>query len=213
MAAFGSGGEVATAWAPGRCTIVGNHVDYAGGIVLCVAIDIGVGVAVRASRDGRWRAASAGRVVERDAPAVAGDIGDRIFAAVTALRDAGFAAPPCEVAVSATLPEAVGLASSAALICAVLTALLRLLRVRVPATQLVDLALHAERDIVGVPCGPLDQRAIVHAPGSGVLVLDCRSGTHSTVGWPWGDDVVLCACDSGERHDVGGAGHRERRTE
>jgi len=208
---FGAGGEAATAWAPGRCTLVGAHVDYAGGMALCIAIDAGVAVALHASGDGRWRAVSAGRVVEREDPAPAGDIGDRIFAAVLALRDFGIAAPACEVAVSATLPEGAGLASSAALTCAVIAALLRLMQQRVDARRFAAIALRAERDIVGVPCGPLDQLAIVCAPERGVLVLDCRTESTSEIEWRWGDAVVLCACDSGEQHDVGGAGYRELR--
>jgi len=37
----------------------------------------------------------------------------------------------------------------------------------------VAIALTAERDVAGVPCGNLDQRAIVHARPAEVLALDC----------------------------------------
>ncbi|MFN2569594.1 MAG: galactokinase, partial [Candidatus Dormibacteria bacterium] len=200
------------AWAPGRCTLVGEHVDYVGGLVACIAIDLGVAVALRPSPDGGWRVASGRRRVERFTPESAGDIGDRIFAAAIALRDAGVATVPVEVAVAASLPEGAGLSSSAAVICAACAAFLRLQATTMGVRLLAATALHAERDIVGVPVGPLDQRAVVEAPSGGVLILDCRDGTSSSAPWPW-SDVVLVACDTGEEHDVGGDGYRRRRAQ
>jgi len=216
ITAFGHGsgesGRLATAWAPGRCTLVGEHVDYVGGLVACMAIDLGIAVAVRVSRDGMWRAVSGGRRVERAAPQPAGDIGDRIFAAALAFGEGGIAPVPLEVAVTSTLPEGAGLSSSAALICAVCVALLRLTNTRMDARLLAAVATRAERDIIGVPVGPLDQRAIVEAPAGGVLILDCRDGSSASVPWPWLDELLV-ACDTGEAHDVGGAAYRGRRAE
>src|SRR6202011_6183982 len=187
--AFGSSVAGATAWAPGRITLVGDHVDYAGGMVLCAAIGLGVAVALRPSDDGAFRVTSAGRVVERATPQPVGDIGDRIFAAVTALRDAGVAVPPVEVGVSATLPESAGLASSAAITCAVITALLRLWGASLSMRE-----------------------GIAAAAARGVVLLGCSTDTGEPLTWPW-DDVVLCICATAEAHDVGGAQYRARRDE
>jgi len=181
-------------------------------MVLCAAIGIGVAVALRPSADGTFRVISAGRVVERVTPDPVGDIGDRIFAAVTALRDSGVALPPVEVGVSATLPESVGLASSAAITCAVITALLRLASASMPMREVIATALRAEREIVGVPCGSLDPTSIIAAPACGALLLDCATATWEPLAWPW-DDVVLCICATAESHDVGGAQYRMRRGE
>ena len=200
-----------SAAAPGRCTIVGEHVDYADGLVLVCAIDLTVTVAVRPSGDGRWRAVSAGRRVERDHPAAAGDIGDRLFAAALAVGERIDAAvPPLEMAVAASLPEAAGLSSSAALIVAAVIAVLRQEGRALGADDVAAAALHAERELVGVPCGPLDHRAVVASPENAALLLDCRDGSFERVGWGL-DGVVLVACDTGEAHDVGGAGYAERR--
>jgi galactokinase len=50
---FGGGAAPAgCAAAPGRCTLVGEHVDYADGLVLCCAVDLTVTVAVRRSAAG-----------------------------------------------------------------------------------------------------------------------------------------------------------------
>lgn len=195
--AWGGGEAAASASAPGRCTIVGEHVDYAGGLVLCAAIDLHVAAAVRVSADGVDRAA--------------GD-GEHVLAAATALRRRGVAVPAVEVATAATLPPGAGLASSAAVICAVLVSLLRLTGGRMRASELIDTAFGAEHDVLGVPCGRLDQHAVVEAPARGALLLDCSDDTTSRVLWPW-DDVVLCVCDTGERHRVGGPEYALRRAE
>jgi galactokinase len=188
-------GDAARAFAPGRCTLVGEHVDYADGVVVCMAVDLGITVALSAGGD-----------------AAASDAAfDLLSATLQALRERGLAAPPVRVEITATLPAGAGLSSSAALCCATAVAALRLLGARFPAAQLCDLALHAERDILGVPCGPLDQRAVVLSPDGGALVLDCRDGSTATA--PWLDGHVLAACHTGDTHDVGGAGYRTRRAQ
>jgi galactokinase len=208
----GAGAAVASGAAPGRCTLVGEHVDYVGGMVLCCPVDRAVAVALRPSADGRWRLVSAGRRVERPTPDPAGDVGDRAFAAAVVLAAEGIRLPALEMAVAADLPEAAGLASSAAVCCAAMVAMLRLAGARLPTGRFVELALAAERDVVGVPCGPLDQAAVVGLPAGGAVLLDCGRGTADVVPWHL-ETAVLVACDTGETHDVGGAGYRERRAE
>jgi galactokinase len=210
--AAGAGSDVATAWAPGRCTLVGEHVDYAGGNVLCLAVDLGIAVAVRRSATARYLVTSDGVTVTRSEPGPAGDIGDRALAPVIALRRRGFSVPAVEVGIVATLPSGAGLASSAALIVATATALLRMTAATMTARDLAAVALSAERDVLGIPCGPLDQRAVIDAPDAGALLLDCATGAAVSVEWPWPDEVLV-GCDTGTHHDVAGAEYRRRREE
>ncbi|MGA2283324.1 MAG: galactokinase family protein [Candidatus Dormibacteria bacterium] len=208
--AFGPGPAPAVGIAPGRVTLVGEHVDYVGGHVACMAVDLSLEVAARPSRDGRWRVAALGQRVERLRPAMAGDLGDRLLAAALALDRNGITLPPLEMAVTGDLPPSAGLASSAAVILAALLAMLRLTRLRLTGEELVAVALTAERDIAGVPCGDLDQRTIVHAREGAVLALDCGSGSRRSVPWPW-PGISLLVAASGESHDVGGRAYRRRR--
>jgi galactokinase len=210
--AVGAGVTPVTAWAPGRCTVVGEHVDYAGGLVLCIAVDLGVAAAVRYGSTPGFLVTSDGERVSRTEPEPVGDMGDRVLAPVVALRERGLAIPSLEVGIAATLPAGVGLASSAALMVAVTTAILRLTGTSMRGSEVAEVALIAERDVVGIPCGPLDQRAVVEAPDGGALFLDCWTGLASTVAWPW-PDAVLVGCDTGTHHDVGGREYRIRRAE
>ena len=70
-----------TAWAPGRCTFVGEHVDYAGGQVLCIAVDRGIAAAVEPQRNrslaGRQRWSRPSHVWTPSPP---GTLADRVLA-------------------------------------------------------------------------------------------------------------------------------------
>jgi len=208
----GRGRTPAHAWAPGRCTLVGEHVDYAGGVVLCMAVDLGVAAAVRPADTGRFLVTSGGVTIARQRPEPEGDTADRVLAPIVALRARGVDIPFLEVGIAATLPAGAGLASSAALMIAMTVAILRLIGSSMPARELAEVALSAESDVLGIPCGPLDQRAVIDTPPGGVLLLDCRSGVATPLSWPW-HEAVIVACDTGTPHDVGGGEYRRRRQE
>lgn len=209
--AFGAGDDPAFASAPGRATLVGDHVDYAAGLVLCTAIDLEVIVGVRVASGSDDGVAVGDRRFTREGtlrPAGGG----YVFAAADALRARGLEIPSFEAATAASLPPGAGLASSAAVIGATLVALLRLRRASLTAAELIDAAYAAEHDVLGVPSGRLDEHAIVESPERGAILLDCATDVATEVPWAL-YDVVLCVCDTGERHSVAGTGYRTRREE
>lgn len=208
---FGPGGDITCGVAPGRCTLVGDHVDYAGGLVLCAAIDLHVAVAIRAAATGADRVLIGDTVFEREDPLRPRGAG-YVFAAADALRAQGLSIPSFEAATAASLPAGAGLASSAAVIGATEVALLRLQRTTLTVAKSIDAAYAAEHDILGIPSGRLDEHAIVEAPDRGAILLDCATDTVTEVPWAL-EDAVLCVCDTGERHSVAGSGYRLRREE
>src|SRR4029077_13258615 len=90
-------------------------------------------------------------------------------------RDAGHAVPGARLSIESDVPVGSGLSSSAALECAVLTALADLGGLDVPVTDRPRLAQRAENDYVGVPCGIMDQAAATLCRAGHALFLDCRS--------------------------------------
>jgi galactokinase len=77
--------------------------------------------------------------------------------------------------ITSEVPLGAGLSSSAALECAVLTALADLGRLDLPAGDRPALAQRAENDYVGMPCGIMDQSAATLCRAGHALFLDCRS--------------------------------------
>jgi Galactokinase len=94
---------------------------------------------------------------------------------VWALRDAGYPAPGARLALRSEVPVGSGLSSSAALECAVLTALCDLGELDLPVADRPRLAQRAENEYVGVPCGIMDQSAATLCRDGHALFLDCRS--------------------------------------
>jgi galactokinase len=94
---------------------------------------------------------------------------------VWALHRFGFDGPGARLAVTSDVPLGAGLSSSAALECAVLTALVELGGLDLPVDGRPRLAQAAENGYVGVPSGIMDQSASVLCTAGHALFLDCRS--------------------------------------
>jgi galactokinase len=224
-AAFG--GEPDGVWtSPGRVNLIGEHVDYAGGLVLPYALPQRAAVAARRRGDGRLRMAAldlpGGPLVEvalaevrRGRPggwsAYVAGVGSVLAAAGWWPPDAGL-----ELALASDVPSGSGLSSSAAIECAALRALAGLGgftdRVEGDPIAFARLAQRAENEVVGVPCGLMDQAASLGCIPGHALLLDCRDGSTRQVPFdPAAAGLAVVLIDSGVRHRVGGGPYAERR--
>jgi galactokinase len=189
-AAFGE--TPAGVWsAPGRVNLIGEHVDYAGGVCLPFALGHRTWVAVRLRTDGRLRLVS-DRLDEPWSGPVDG-IGPG--------RPAGWAAYPAgvawalvgeglvaagfggaDVAVASDVPLGAGLSSSAALECAVAVALVDLAGPGSGApgspvrSRMAAACVRAENEVARAMTGGMDQAIALHARRGYGLRLDCDSG-------------------------------------
>ncbi len=168
--------------APGRVNLIGEHTDYNDGFVLPFALPQRSHVAAALSPALRWRVWSsrfAEPVEFGEAELVPGAVtgwAGYVVGVVWALREAGHRVPGAAMAVTSDVPVGAGLSSSAALECAVLSALVDLGRLDVPGPDRPKIAHRAEHDYVGVPCGIMDQTVVVHGRPGHALFLDCRTG-------------------------------------
>ncbi len=171
------------AWAaPGRVNLIGEHTDYNDGFVLPFALAQRTIVEATAVDGPQWTVWSAitGETVafgpEDLAPGKIRGWAGYVAGIVWALRRFGFdGGSGARLAISSDVPVGAGLSSSAALECAVLTALVDLGGVDLPVEGRPRLAQAAENGYVGVPCGIMDQSAATLAKAGHALFLDCRS--------------------------------------
>jgi galactokinase len=198
-------------WAPGRVNLIGEHTDYAGGLVLPIAIDLGIELDVEPAE--RIRLTSGGEPAE-----VAGDgageaSGWGRYVAAVAQELAALGRPPVgiEGSVEATLPQGAGLGSSGALQVGVSLALCGVAEFELAPFDLVEACRRAERRAVGVPSGILDQAASLLGRNGCALLLDCGTLEHRWVRVPTALGIVVV--DSGERHAHEGSGYGDRRAE
>jgi galactokinase len=211
--------------APGRVNLIGEHTDYNDGFAAPLAIDRYTAVAAAPRTDGVLRMVSASgpspeRVVAlrlrelspgtpRGWPAYPAGMAWVLLDA-GALDRGSFGG--ADLAIASTVPVGAGLASSAALECAVGLALAGLAVADLPRAALARLAQRAENDFVGVPCGSLDQLSATFGVVGSVLFIDFRS--HAVAAYPFdlrAAGLTLLVIDTKVHHNLGASGYPDRR--
>jgi galactokinase len=198
-------------WAPGRVNLIGEHTDYSGGLVLPLAIQLGI--TVTAEPAGRIALVSEGDPVELASDGAGDALGwGRYVAAVAQELDAlGRPAVGIEGVIEADLPRGAGLGSSGALEVVVALALCAVAAFGLGPLDVALACQRAERRAVGVPSGILDQAASLLGREDSALLLDCGTLEHRWIGLP--PQLAILVVDSGERHSHEGSGYADRRQE
>lgn len=215
-AVFGAGWRPdRRAMAPGRIELLGNHLDYNGGPVLCAAIDRWVVALANSSplvAGGVAMVAAdipVDNMVRLDPPALrewrnpegAPGTFDYLRGSIAATegRSDVTLRTPTAIAAAGDVPLGVGLSSSAAL-CVALA--LALVKPRPPDRELVLMAQEAENR-AGSPCGTMDQSASV---AGGVIRFDAATLSVRRLSPDLGDRVFVVA-DSGVVRSLGASSY------
>ncbi len=189
--------------APGRVNLIGEHTDYAGGLVLPVAIDRGVTLTCEPADRIRLRS-------DADPARVEG-FGRYVDALAAELEELGMRPAGIEGRIESDLPVGAGLASSAALLVAVGLAFLDAAGAELDPMVLADACRRAEERAVGVPCGIMDQAVAILAEAGHALLLDCGTLAHRQVALP--PELGLMVVDSRTPRRLAETGYAARRAE
>lgn len=202
--------------ASGRVNVIGEHTDYLGGLCLPLALPYATWVAATPRTDDVLHLSSS--AAEDWVGSARRHLGARAVRpqgwaahAVGALRAVGHGSG-IDLHVESTVPLGAGLSSSAALICAVTTAV-----TTESAVDLVAPSTWAEQVAVGAPTGGMDQCAALLGVEDHVLLLDF-SGPSGVVSeaTPWRPrqaGLELLIVDTGTRHDNSDGAFAARRRE
>jgi galactokinase len=227
--------EHATAFAPGRINLIGEHTDYNQGLALAFALTAGVTVSAQALQV-PWIEAAALDLGEADrfsldagsdsvplhegrehcAPQRATDVsGWRAFVrgALAELRRAGVPLRGAALEISGTLARGSGLASSAALEVALCLALIELAGVDpLDRVELAQICARIENDWVGAHTGLLDQLASLFGQPRGAVLIDFRTLAVAPIELETADHRLITV-DSGQSHVNAASGYNRRRVE
>eukprot|EP00967_Tisochrysis_lutea_P110889 scaffold173896_cov30-Tisochrysis_lutea.AAC.1 len=218
--------------APGRLDVIGGIADYSGSLVLQMPIGEACFVAAqRAPQQTDVRILSFGAqqggrhlehrraLCELTAPlaqlreAFAKDPGSSwaayVAGCLAVLYHEDIASPDdggVSILVASNVPEGKGVSSSAAVEVATMVALLAALGKPPlePSERLAILCQKVENEVVGAPCGIMDQMASALGKRSALLALECRPATVRGV-VPLPRSLRFWGIDSGVRHSVGGS--------
>jgi galactokinase len=223
--------SIALVQAPGRLELLGNHTDYNQGLVLALAIDRAVRMALAPRRDGRVELVSSAfpeRVTfsahefRRD-PAAPWT--DYVKGVLSQLRERGVHFGGFSAAIHSTIPFGAGLSSSAALEVATALAVRRLypyaLRTGRAATppqrlkgddlplltpvdkiEIARLCQAAESGFVGVNCGLLDPLSSLFGKAFHAIEIDCQSLAIDLLSMA--GEIAIVVCNTGVKHALVG---------
>jgi galactokinase len=208
----------ATAFAPGRVNLIGEHTDYNDGLALPFAIAEGVTVRASATTERTVDAFAleldAWDSFPLDRPPRAAGWRAFVRGAVAELQRAGVSLPGAKVEIDGTVPRGAGLSSSAALEVALTTALLALSGAgpRPDRIALARICSRIENEWVGAQTGLLDQIASLFGEPDRALRIDFRTLDVRPVALEL-EGFRLVTLDSGERHANAASGYNQRRAE
>src|SRR5688572_26454699 len=192
----------ASASAPGRANLLGEHTDYNEGFVLPVTVAqrTEVELAVSPDRTFRFHSENLGETAAFERQAPHAGFAQYLYGCIEVLRLAGHAVKPVTMLVRSDVPIGAGLSSSAALEVAALRGLRSLFGLFIDDVALARFAQLAEVDYAGVRCGILDQMAVSLGERGNMLFLDTRTLERRLVPLPAGSAVVVI--DSGVRREL-----------
>ena len=219
--------------APGRLDVLGGVSDYSGALVLETPIRAQTRVGIEeieapelrfASRThGEWEIPLAvlpallelsREQLRAELDSLAAPLWARyLFGCLWVLCLAKAVQPRTGLSIRAleSVPVGVGVSSSAALEIAALRALARVMRSRFDGTELARLGQRAENEVVGAPCGLMDQLTSAFGRPGRLLPIRCQPDVLlKHVALPRG--VTVVGWNSAAAHSVGGNAYGVART-
>ena len=207
------------AQAPGRVNLVGEHVDFLDGFVLPFAIEDVTTVAISRTVQPTIRIASLQQTDEifvvqmKDLAPMTGEAWTRYpIGVIWAMRDSLSFNGGFDILIDGKVPLGAGLSSSAALECAIATALNHLFNLNISEPVLARIAQKGENVYVGMPCGIMDQSVSIMGRKGSALLLDCRDLSTEHIPFnisPLG--LELLVIDTQVHHALVDGGYAERR--
>jgi galactokinase len=203
--------------APGRINLIGEHTDYNLGFALPIALPERTIVIYRpddttAITVGSDLQNGDVRIPLDTAPGDVQGWAAYVAGVMWALRRGGHRIRGGTMAIASDVEMASGVASSAALECAVLGALTTPTGLRIDRIEQARIAQRAENDYVGAPTGLMDQLAALYGEPRRALLIDFRETTVRPVVFdPSASGIALLLINSREPHRHAGGEYASRR--
>lgn len=202
--------------APGRLNVIGEHVDYNGGVVLPAAIErwiFGVFKANDSETVRIWDIKyedSAELNPNGELKAEKGSWLNYPKGVFAQFQKAGVRIPGFDLCLYSNVPTGGGLSSSAAFESLIATIVEELTGKKMDLMEKALLCQKAEHEYAGVPCGIMDQAAVIMGKSQTLLQLDCRDLSVKEVPFQ-NDELGLMIIDSSVHHELVDGEYKQRR--
>lgn len=183
-------------FSPGRVNLIGEHIDYNGGLVMPCAITFGTYLLTSPNEDGIFRFRSLNFSEQEDIPLQLHyeKNGENWFNFPIGVIDSfikdGHQLKGLDMLFYGDIPIGSGLSSSASIEVVTSYALNDLFNSGYSKLDLVKLSKHVENNFIGVNCGIMDQFAVAFGEKNKALMLNCDTLDYQAVDSNLGDYVL-----------------------
>ncbi|AWZ49345.1 galactokinase [Clostridiaceae bacterium 14S0207] len=204
---------------PGRVNLIGEHIDYNGGLVFPCALDFGTYALVRKRNDSKVKLSSTNfkLEIEVDINSIEykeeDDWANYPKGVIKVIMDKGYKASGMDILISGDIPNGAGLSSSASLevlIAHIVNVLFN--NAKINMIDLVKFSQKAENKFVGVNCGIMDQFAVGMGKKNKAILLNCN-----TLDYMYADidlkEYTLVLMNTNKRRALNESKYNERRSE
>lgn len=216
---FGIRGDIQYFFSPGRVNLIGEHIDYNGGLVFPCALSIGIYAAVGYRDDDKVRLVSKNMVnkVEfslKDIQYKEEDgWGNYPKGVIKYILQEGYQLKGADIYLESDLPDGAGLSSSAALEVLIgYIMLYPILGDKIDRVWLSLLCQRAENEFIGVNCGIMDQFSVAMGKRDHAILLNCDTLEYEYVPFKL-DGYTLVIMDTNKKRELSESKYNERRSE
>ncbi len=202
--------------APARINIIGEHVDYVGGLVLPAAIDFYVRVAIR-KRDDKAICLYSTQFDSQEkfdtiSPSISHAWANYVLGVVDEIQKSGGNFSGFDLVIDGNIPQGAGLSSSASLEVVTGFAISETFALNLSREKIALIGQLAENNFVGAKCGIMDQFIISVGKENNCILLNTTTleysyHSFSLEGYEW------TLINSGVKHSLKDSGYNKRREE
>jgi galactokinase len=200
---------------PGRVNLIGEHIDYNGGLVMPCAISLGTWVAIAPNHDGQYRFKSLNFDVETAVNSnTLNEKNGTIWAnypigVINEFIKEGKEINGLDFLFYGNIPIGSGLSSSASIEIATAYALNAYYDLGYDKLALVKIAKRVENDFIGLNSGIMDQFAVTFGEKNKAIVLDCDTLKYKMVDVDLGN-YVLAIINTNKPRELADSKYNER---
>ncbi|AEB75030.1 galactokinase [Clostridium botulinum C/D] len=212
-------GDIRFFFSPGRVNLIGEHIDYNGGVVFPCALEFGTYGLVRKRNDKTVNLVSTNFPLK-----VSINLNDLIYdkaddwgnypkGVMKVMMEKGYTVEGMDIMISGNIPNGAGLSSSASLELLIAVIINNLFNNKsIDRVELVKIGQECENKFVGVNCGIMDQFAIGMGKENKAILLQCDSLNYKYADLQLGD-YSLVIMNTNKRRALNESKYNERRAE
>ncbi len=199
---------------PGRVNLIGEHIDYNGGLVMPCAITLGTWVAIARNNDNKFRFKSLNFDIETEVDNQLNTKNGGVWAnypigIINELIKDGKEINGLDFLFYGNIPIGSGLSSSASIEIATAYALNNFFNLGYQQLELVKMAKRVENDFIGLNSGIMDQFAVAFGEKDKAIVLDCETLKYKLVDVNLGN-YVLAIINTNKPRELADSKYNER---